>query len=143
LAGVSISVAVGAVLMLAGFAYGTLAFAAFRTSTFLWRLLVGFVFAITGLYMLMHPGVALVTLTLIVAVAFAVEGVAEIISYFSLRVLPGAGYLLFNGLCSLLLAFLIWQSWPSSSAWAIGTLVGINLITTGITRFVFKPSTSS
>ncbi len=142
-AGVSISIVVGGVVMLAGFAYGALAFAAFKTSTFFWRLLVGLLFALTGLYMLVHPGMALATLTLIVAVAFAVEGVVEVVSYFSVRGLPGAGYLLFNGLCSLLLAFLIWQSWPSSSAWAIGTLVGINLITTGITRFIFSARAKS
>jgi uncharacterized membrane protein HdeD (DUF308 family) len=37
-----------------------------------------------------------------------------------------------NGLVTLLLGGLIWVHWPSSSVWAIGTLVGVSLLMTGI-----------
>jgi uncharacterized membrane protein HdeD (DUF308 family) len=37
----------------------------------------------------------------------------------------------------LLLGCLIWFHWPSSTVWAIGTLVGVNLLMTGITRLMF------
>jgi uncharacterized membrane protein HdeD (DUF308 family) len=45
--------------------------------------------------------------------------------------------MLLNGIVALLLGGLIWAQWPSSSAWAIGTLVGVNLLMTGITRLMF------
>jgi len=45
--------------------------------------------------------------------------------------------MLLNGIVALLLGGLIWVQWPSSSAWAIGTLVGVNLVVTGISRLMF------
>jgi uncharacterized membrane protein HdeD (DUF308 family) len=43
---------------------------------------------------------------------------------------------LVNGLITLLLGGLIWMHWPSSSVWAIGTLLGVNLLMTGISRLM-------
>jgi uncharacterized membrane protein HdeD (DUF308 family) len=45
--------------------------------------------------------------------------------------------MLLNALITLLLGCLIWFHWPSSTVWAIGTLVGVNLLITGITRLMF------
>jgi len=39
---------------------------------------------------------------------------------------------------TLLLAYLIWRPWPSSSVWAIGVLLGINLIVSGFTRLMLS-----
>jgi len=41
-----------------------------------------------------------------------------------------------NGIVALALGLMIWLQWPSSSIWAIGTLVGVNLLLTGITRLM-------
>jgi uncharacterized membrane protein HdeD (DUF308 family) len=48
-----------------------------------------------------------------------------------------SSWLLLNGIITLLLGGLILFHWPSSSIWAIGTLVGVNLLMTGITRLMF------
>jgi uncharacterized membrane protein HdeD (DUF308 family) len=42
-----------------------------------------------------------------------------------------------NALITLLLGGLIWFHWPSSSVWAIGILVGVNLLMTGFSRLMF------
>jgi uncharacterized membrane protein HdeD (DUF308 family) len=39
---------------------------------------------------------------------------------------------LLSGLVDLLLAYLIWDRWPSSAGWAIGLLVGINMVFVGV-----------
>jgi uncharacterized membrane protein HdeD (DUF308 family) len=44
--------------------------------------------------------------------------------------------MLVNGLITLFVGGLIWLHWPSSSVWAIGTLVGVNLLMTGISRLM-------
>jgi uncharacterized membrane protein HdeD (DUF308 family) len=49
------------------------------------------------------------------------------------RVYSGSGWILFDAIVTLLLAYLIWRPWPSSSTWAIGTILGINLILSGFT----------
>jgi len=38
----------------------------------------------------------------------------------------------FSGIIDLLLAYLIWQGWPSSADWAIGLLVGVNMLFLGL-----------
>ena len=79
---------------------------------------------------------AIGTLTLVLAAVILVEGVLEIISYFRSRSEGASGWMLFNGLVTLLLGGMIWFHWPSSSIWAIGILVGVNLVMTGVTRLM-------
>jgi len=76
------------------------------------------------------------TLTLLLSGVLVAEGVLEIGSYFRLRGTGGSGWLVVNGVITILLGGLIWFQWPSSSVWAIGTLVGVNLLMTGISRLM-------
>lgn len=103
----------------------------------LFQILSAIVFALGGLYMLTHPLLAVGTLTALLAVVIFAEGVFEIITYFRLQRARPSGWMLLNGIVALLLGGLIWVQWPSSSAWAIGTLVGVNLLMTGVTRLMF------
>ena len=48
----------------------------------------------------------------------------------------GAGWLLANAAITIVLSVLIFLHWPSISIWAIGTLLGINLITSGMSRLM-------
>jgi uncharacterized membrane protein HdeD (DUF308 family) len=77
------------------------------------------------------------TLTLLLAGVILAEGVLEIISYFRMKGEGASGWVLFNGIVTILLACLIWFQWPSSTVWAIGILVGVNLLMTGMTRLMF------
>ena len=83
------------------------------------------------------PPLSVGTLTLVLAGIILAEGVFEIIAYFKTRSSGASVWLLINGLITLLLGGLIWFHWPSSSVWAIGTLLGVNLLMTGITRLMF------
>ena len=58
----------------------------------------------------------------------------ELILSFRLRPLAGSNWLLIDGIITLILAVLIWRSWPSSSEWVIGTLVGISMLFSGAAR---------
>lgn len=138
-AGIGVAVLFGIIVLIAGGSYGGSAFAARGTTAFVWRALVSVAFVLTGLSLIVQPGMGLVTLTLLLALAFLIEGLAEVGAFFATRSYPGSGFLLINAVFSLVLAFLIWRNWPSSSAWAIGTIVGINLISTGITRLFVAP----
>jgi uncharacterized membrane protein HdeD (DUF308 family) len=78
------------------------------------------------------------SLTLLLASLFFLEGVLDVVLYFKLRPGRGAGWVLFDGLVTLLLALFIGLHWPSSSAWAIGTLVGVSMIMSGVTRVMMS-----
>jgi uncharacterized membrane protein HdeD (DUF308 family) len=103
----------------------------------IFQVLVGILYAIGGFYFLTHTLMATGTLTLFLAGIFLAEGVIEIISYFRLRKEGASGWLILNGIITLALGALIWFHWPSSTVWAIGTLVGVNLLMTGFSRLMF------
>ena len=102
----------------------------------IWKITVGIVYFVTGLYLRFNPGVGLVTLTLALIVFFVVQGLADIFIYFRVRKSGSYGSLLFHGIVTLILGLMIWRHWPSGSLWVIGTLVGINMIMTGTTRLM-------
>ena len=103
-----------------------------------WKLLVAVVYLIAGIYFLMHPLLGLASFTLALAFFFVAEGVMDLIAYFQNRSAEGAGWILFDGIVTLILGVLVWRHWPSSSGWVIGTLVGISLVMTGITRLMLS-----
>ncbi len=138
--GIGVSILAGWLIVFGGFAYMAHAFAAHRAGTFLWRILIGIVYVIGGAYLAFNPGLALASLTLIMALIFFAESVLEIVVFFEFRALPGSGWILFNSIITFLLAYMIWSPWPSSSAWVIGTLLGINLIMSGFTRLMHSSS---
>jgi uncharacterized membrane protein HdeD (DUF308 family) len=46
-----------------------------------------------------------------------------------------------TGIVTLILAFMIWNAWPSSSVWAMGTLVGVGMLCSGVTRLMLSMAT--
>ena len=136
--GIGVSILVSWIIVFSGFAHLAYAFAARGVGAFLWRLLIGILYVVGGVYLAFHPGLALESLTLVVAAIFLAEGVLELVGFFQLRSLSGSGWILFDGIVTLLLAYVIWRPWPSSSLWAIGTLLGINLILSGATRLMYS-----
>ena len=60
-----------------------------------------------------------------------VDGIGKMVVSFQLRPLPGWGGTLFGGIVTLLLGIIIWRQWPVSGIWAIGILVGINILFSG------------
>lgn len=102
----------------------------------LWKLLVAILYLIVGMYFVLHPLVAIATFTLALAIFFAIEGVFDLVAYFQNRSAPGSGWILLDGIITLILGLLVWRQWPASSLWLIGTLVGISMIMTGMTRLM-------
>jgi uncharacterized membrane protein HdeD (DUF308 family) len=135
LAGIAASIFFGWLILIAGVAHLIYAWSERGAGSILLQVLIGIVYLLAAFYMLSQPARSLLTLTLILAVYIGVEGIFELVIYSRWRRLPGSSWFLIDGLISLLLAGLIWFHWPSSSLWAIGTLVGISLIFSGIARF--------
>ena len=101
-----------------------------------WKLLIAILYLVIGFYALAHPLISLAALTLLLVIFFFGEGITDIAAYIQNRKLPGAGWILLDGVVTLLLAALIWWHWPSSSIWAFGLLIGISMIMTGVTRLM-------
>lgn len=134
LAAVAVSVVLSWLILFAGVVHIVLAFHAHGAGSVTWRLLVGLAYLVFGGYMLVHPVLSVASLTLVLATLFVIEGVLNLILWFRTRALHASGWLLLDGVITLLLGGMIYMQWPSSSVWAIGTLVGISLMISGFTR---------
>jgi len=62
----------------------------------------------------------------------------DIVLFFKMRSLGGSSWVLVDGIVTLLLGLMIYMQWPSSSAWAIGILVGVSMIISGVTRVMLS-----
>lgn len=127
--GLAVAMMVAILLVFAGL---TRVVHAFQGGGF-WTGLLGVLAAVAGLVMMGRPLLGLASLTMILIVYFLFVGIAEISAAIQVRPSPGWGYLLFSGFASTVLALMIWNQWPLSGAWAVGVLVGIQLIFSGMT----------
>jgi uncharacterized membrane protein HdeD (DUF308 family) len=138
LAAVAVNVVIAWLIVLAGAVHLTLAFKAHGAGSVIWKLLVGIAYLLFGGYLIVHPVLAVASLTLILASLFLIEGILDIVLFFKMRPMRGSSWVLVDGIITLLLGLLIYGQWPSSSVWAIGTLVGISMIISGITRVMLS-----
>lgn len=107
------------------------AFSAPGWKGFIWEILIGILYVVAGGYLVISPEGGLITLTILLAALFLAEGVAEIIMAFQVRPHEGWVWLLLSGIAALLVGVMISLGLPSSAAWALGLLVGINLLFSG------------
>jgi uncharacterized membrane protein HdeD (DUF308 family) len=91
---------------------------------------------VIGIYMVLFPAAGALSLTLLLVIWFVVSGGLQLAAARQLRGLPGAGWMLFGGVLAIVLAVLIAVGLPSSAEWAIGLLVGVNLIFWGTRALV-------
>jgi uncharacterized membrane protein HdeD (DUF308 family) len=138
LAAVAVSAVIAWLIILAGVVHLILAFHVHRAGSMIWKLLVGLAYLFFGVYLLMHPVLGVASLTLVLASLFLIEGILNIVLFFQMRSMRGSGWMLGDAIITLFLGLLIYLQWPSSSVWAIGTLVGVSMIISGVTRVMFS-----
>jgi uncharacterized membrane protein HdeD (DUF308 family) len=137
-AGIAVNLLVGWMLVFSGGAHLVYAWQTRHNRGFVWELLLGILYFFVGGYLLVNPISGLVSLTLALSLYLWMEGILEFILSHMLRSIPGAGWLLFDGIVTVILAFMIWRTWPWSTEWAIGTLVGVSMLFSGVSRLMIS-----
>ncbi len=122
---------IGIALAIAGVArvFGTFQAGSFGQGAL--ALVGGILTLLAGLMMIFMPGLGLATFTLLIAGYLLVDGIAGGALAFRVRPNDGWGWMLFSAAMSVLLGILLISGWPLSGIWAIGTLVGVNLLFAG------------
>jgi len=138
IAAIAVTAIVAWLIVLAGVVHLAVAFHTREAGSRIWRVLVGLAYIVFGGYLIARPAVGVASLTLVLASLFLVEGILNIALFFKVRSAQGSSWFLIDGIITLLLGLLIYRQWPSSSAWAIGTLVGVSLIISGVTRVMLS-----
>lgn len=139
-AGLAVSLVVAWLLLFSGAMHLVFAWHTRTAGGAVWEVLLGLVYGFIGVYMLAQPVAGLATLTLALAIYLFLEAVLEFTLFSILRRRRGASWLLFDGVVTLILAVLIWRTWPSSAEWVIGTLVGISMLFSGASRLMLSLS---
>ena len=135
-AALTMTVVLGWVLALVGIAQFVFALHSGSAGKFFLKALSALLFVIAGLSLAYFPTTGLATLTAMLGVFLLIEAGVLIVTAFHMRPLKGWGWFLFDGLASLALGIMILAHWPSSSVWAIGTLIGFAVLMSGFTRIM-------
>lgn len=136
---VGVMVFLGVTLMLAGLFLIISAFWTGKWSAFVLQILIGLLYAVAGFLVADAPIASAALFTLLIAGFFVVAGIFRIV-YALMERFPQWGWVLFNGIITLILGLIIFKSFKQFSAgesadvfWIIGLLVGIELVFNGWT----------
>ena len=133
LASVTITYLVGILLLIGAVAFVAEAISRGSTGHRIWSALLAVLYVFAGVWLIINPVSGTITLTWILAIFFLLIGVLRLIAGIASRgKVPNAGWTIVNGVLSILIAVLVIGDLPSSAAWAIGLLVGIQLLFDGI-----------
>jgi uncharacterized membrane protein HdeD (DUF308 family) len=132
IASVATAILIGWLLVFAGAMYVVDAFSTRDRTRMALRLVLAVLCLIAGVYLLVAPLDGTFTLTVVLAMWFVAIGVARIVIGIADRDAPARGLTVLSGVLALLLGLLIALELPESAAWAIGLVVGVDLIFTGV-----------
>jgi len=130
---IAVDIYVGWLFLVSGIVGIFTMFLARDVQAFLWMLLTAALSLFVGIMLVWHPAQGAVSLTMVLTAFFIVEGIFQIVTSLSYRdVFPGQwGWMLASGIADLVLAGIIIAGWPGTAGWALGLIVGVNLITSG------------
>ncbi len=137
-ASLAVTIFVGWMLVFGGIIHFVYAWKTRHAGGVLWEVLIGVVYVAAGAYLLWNPIVGLAAVTLALALYLLFEGLLEFVLSYQLRPAPGSGWLLFDGIITLILALLIWRIWPIGAPWILGLLVGISMLVSGTARLMLS-----
>jgi uncharacterized membrane protein HdeD (DUF308 family) len=127
---------VALVLMVTGVAQLIQGFRGGKVAHTLVSVVLGLIVTGVGVMVWLNPDVGSALLTTLLMIFFLVHGTYKVSSAIRYRSLRGWLWMLLSGMVSLLFVYLLWKQWPLSGAWAIGILVGLDLLITGICMII-------
>ena len=137
LASVTITLLVGILLLIGAVAYVAEAISRGSTGHRIWSAIVAVLYVIAGVWLILNPVSGTITLTWVLVIFFLIIGVFRILAGIQARgQVPNAGWTIVNGVLAVVIALLVLVDLPPSAAWAIGLLVGIQLLFDGIMMVV-------
>jgi len=130
----AVDIYVGWMFLLSGLVGLVTMFLAPNVEAFLWSLLTAALSLFAGVLLLWHPVEGAVSLTLVLIAFFIVEGIVQIAAAIKHReAFPDSwGWMVMSGIVDLVLAAALISGWPGTASWALGLIVGVNLITSGL-----------
>lgn len=136
------TILLGWALIFAAIAQFVFALHSHSIGKFFLKALVSVLLFIGGISLAFFPLSGIAALTAILGTVLVIEAGLLLAIAFQARPAPGWGWFLADGVATLLLGILIVGGWPSSSVWAIGTLIGVSVLMNGISRIMIGTKVS-
>jgi uncharacterized membrane protein HdeD (DUF308 family) len=130
------TVLLGWVLIFVGIAEFVFALHSQTVGNFFLKAFLGLLYGVIGIVLAFFPLAGVAALTVFLGTLLLVYGGVALVGAFQLRPVEGWGWFLFDAIATLAVAVLILAKWPSSSSWAIGTLIGVAVLMGGISRMM-------
>ena len=130
------TVLLGWILIFVGIAQFVFALHSQTVGNFFLKILLGILSGIAGMALAFFPVEGVIALTGLLGTLLLLQAGVLTVTAFQLKPFDGWGWFLADAIASLLLGILIFAKWPSSSLWAIGTLVGVSVLIGGISRIM-------
>ena len=128
--GQSVLMLIGILVMAGGLLRLIWAFKAGSLGKGILKFLIGVLTLLAGFWIITEPFIAAGALTIVLSVYFFADGLLEIIAAFSVE--EGKGWLLFDGVVTLVLGSLLFMGFPFAGPFAVGVMLGIKLLLAGI-----------
>jgi len=130
----AIEIAIGWLFLLGGVIQICKCFKMPKTGSNLLAFFIALFYVLFGILIILFPKQSAATLTLLLAILFFAQGIFQVLMAFRWKTAPFKIAIFLSGAIAIILAFLIWNKWPEDSSWAIGLIVGINLIFFGFSQ---------
>ena len=127
---VGIVIVLAATLVVSGIALVVTAFWTGHWSAFLIQILIGVLYIMLGMMMTEAPLKTTAALTLFVAGLLMVAGIFRVVAALVLR-FPQWGWVLLNGIVTVMFGLIIYRNFPESALWVIGLFVGVEMLLNG------------
>jgi uncharacterized membrane protein HdeD (DUF308 family) len=128
-----VGVYIGWLFLISGIVGLVALFSAKHIPAFLWNLVTAALSVVVGVMLIWRPVEGAFSITMVLTAFFIAEGIFQMVASIAYRDVIGTswGWMLVSGISDLVLAAVIILAWPISASWALGLLVGVNLITSG------------
>jgi uncharacterized membrane protein HdeD (DUF308 family) len=123
----------GWIFIFAGIAQIVYAFQSRGAGQVVWKLILGFLYFVSGIFVMMNPLEGAFAFTLVLGITIFVQGVIQVSLAFQMRrISPNWGWMLVSGIIGIIFGIFVWSTSPLSAAWLIGILIGTNLLFDGM-----------
>ncbi len=132
-ASIAVAIYVGWLLLISGGVGLVAIVSTHHIHAFLWSLVTAALSVVIGVLLVLMPVQGAISLTIVLTAFFIAEGVFQtMVAIASRHVMAGTWvWMLLSGIADLVLAAIIIAGWPGTAVWALGLLVGVNLLTSG------------
>ena len=133
MAALTLEILLGIILLITGIMHLVHALQVRKWRSITWEVVIAVLFLLTGILFLVYPFSGVVALTIVLGVFFLIQGGFKIPLALSWRPRIGWGWILASGIISAILGLVVLVGLPGTAVWAIGLILGIDLIFTGLT----------